>query len=87
MDCVGIDNEGRAGLTYTRFYDFQPWVWGLYVVLLGAVSAVLTEFVDKHVTRVLMRLAPKLPPPDGKPAPPSDATGGESVRLLAGSRL
>ena len=35
MDCVGIDDAtGTAGLTYTRFYDMQPWVWVVYVLAL-----------------------------------------------------
>jgi hypothetical protein len=63
MDCVGIGDDGKGYLLYTRFADMQPWVWVVYVVALGFVSAILTEFVDKYVTGVLMRIAPKLPPP------------------------
>ena len=84
MDCVGIDDDGKAGLNYTRFYDMQPWVWVVYVLSLGIVSAVLTEFVDKYVTGTFMRIAPKLPPPDSRPSP-ANAMDGESVRLLGGA--
>ena len=84
MDCVGIDDDGKAGLNYTRFYDMQPWVWVIYVMSLGIVSAVLTEFVDKYVTGTFMRIAPKLPSPDGRPSP-ENAMDDESVRLLGGA--
>ena len=82
MDCVGIADDGKAGVLYTRFADMQPWVWGVYVVALGLVSAILTEHIDKYVTGVLMRIAPKLPAPDKRDAG-ADRMQGARVRLLS----
>ena len=93
MDCVGIDDDGNAGLLYTRFYDMQPWVWLVYVAALTLLSALLTEYVDKYVTGFLMKVAPRMPSGESRKtgaAASVEGVGaavreGESVHLLGAS--
>eukprot|EP00802_Teleaulax_amphioxeia_P013389 Tamp_13440.p1 GENE.Tamp_13440~~Tamp_13440.p1 ORF type:complete len:520 (-),score=49.10 Tamp_13440:162-1529(-) len=97
MRCMAVDAHGHPRILYTAFSDLQPLVWVMYVVALVTVSAVLTEFVDTHVSAAMIKLAPDMPAPvqdKSRPAlpqrgaaqtfPSDNGTIGERTRLLGG---
>jgi hypothetical protein len=70
--CIALDPDGHPRILYTGFSDLQPTAWVTYVVALTAVSAVLTEFVDKYVSAAVMKLAPEMPKSIHEPKPIHD---------------